>query len=112
MDYICKRKNNIKSISITADCTGPRDKKGSQREPHATPTQPSFPPTLDWNLRPVVALIRPHPLCLARGAKGAWELEFSSSSLLTEHSQDPLMIQRVYHRRGYVEKDKTKARVK
>lgn len=32
MDYICKRKNNIQSISITPDCTGPWDKEGSQPE--------------------------------------------------------------------------------
>lgn len=74
MDYICKRKNNIKSISITADCTGPRDKEGSQRKPVPLPILP----TLDWNLRPVVALVRPHPFCLARGAT-AWELQFSYS---------------------------------
>lgn len=55
MDYICKRKNNIKSISITADCTGPRDKEGSQQKPMPLPVLP----TLDWNLRPVVALLSP-----------------------------------------------------
>lgn len=33
MDYICKRKNNIQSISITADSTGPRDEEGSQLTP-------------------------------------------------------------------------------
>lgn len=82
MDYICKRKNNIKSISITADCTGPRDKEGSQLNLMPLP----FLPTLDWNLRPVVALVRPHPFCLARGAK-AWELEFSYSSHLSTNTQ-------------------------
>ena len=47
MDYICKRKNNIQSISITADCTGPRDKEGSQLNPMPLPILPSH----DWNLR-------------------------------------------------------------
>lgn len=37
MDYICKRKNNIQSISITADSSGPRDEEGSQLTPHALP---------------------------------------------------------------------------
>lgn len=41
MDYICKRKNNIQSISITADCTGPRDEEGSQLNPHAPPLSPN-----------------------------------------------------------------------
>lgn len=43
MDYICKRKNNIQSISITADRTGPRDKEGSQLAP---PWLLPFPQTL------------------------------------------------------------------
>lgn len=41
MDYICKRNNNIQSISITADCTGPRDKEGSQQNPEAPPLSPN-----------------------------------------------------------------------
>lgn len=41
MDYICKRKNNIQSISITADCTGPRDKEGSQLTHQAPPLSPN-----------------------------------------------------------------------
>lgn len=53
MDYICKRKNNIQSISITADCTGPRDKDSSQLT-HPTPKLLPFSPTLDWKLRLVL----------------------------------------------------------
>lgn len=53
MDYICKRKNNIQSISITADCTGPRDKDSSQLT-HPAPRLLPFSPTLDWKLRLVL----------------------------------------------------------
>ncbi len=49
MDYICKRKNNIQSISITADCTGPQTRKVASKPPMLLP----FPPTLNWKLRPV-----------------------------------------------------------
>lgn len=66
MDYICKRKNNIQSISITADCTGPRDKEGSQLTPMLLP----FPPTLDWKLRPVAGPGEAPPILSGQGSRG------------------------------------------
>lgn len=72
MDYICKGKNNIQSISITADRTGPRDKEGSQLALHAPPLSPNS--CLEAEAWPAQA---PPILC---GQKQS-EAEYSSSGL-------------------------------
>lgn len=51
MDYICKRKNNIQSISIIPDCTSPWDKDGSQ--PEAPPLSLKGLPGRPASLHPV-----------------------------------------------------------
>lgn len=79
MDYICKRNNNIQSISITADCTGPRDKEGSQQNPNAPPLSPN--PWLEPEACGRACLGPTHSVWPGESVAGSW----ISSSHFTSH---------------------------
>lgn len=77
MDYICKRKNNIQSISITPDCTSPWDRDGSQ--PEAPPLSLKGLPGRPASLHPV--WIGEPSLRLKAGMSAAQHLRHAYSAL-------------------------------